>query len=64
MLLNRTDEARELYRRFGVGKATPELNWQDVIRHDFSVMRNAGLTHALMAEIEGQGLTAAPASSI
>jgi tetratricopeptide (TPR) repeat protein len=64
MLLNRTDEARELYRRFGVGKATPELTWQDVIRHDFSVMRNAGLTHALMAEIEGQDLTAAPVSSI
>ena len=52
MLLNRTDEARTLYHRFGVGKATPELTWHDIVRQDFVAMRNAGLCHALMAEIE------------
>ena len=52
MFLSRADEARTLYRRFGVGKATPELTWQDVIHQDFSVMRNAGLSHPLMTESE------------
>ena len=52
MLLNRTDEARALYCHFGVGKATPELTWRDIICSDFSVMRNAGLSHSLMVETE------------
>jgi len=57
MMLNRVDEARLLYQRFSIGKASPELTWQDVVRGDFSAMRNVGLTHALMAEIEGRGKT-------
>ena len=52
MLLNRPDEARTLYRHFSIGKATPELTWRDIIRDDFSVLRNAGLAHPLMTEIE------------
>ena len=54
MFSNRVDEARVLYHRFGVGKATPELTWQDVIRRDFSALGNAELSHPLMAEIENQ----------
>ena len=57
MFLDRCDEARELYRRFAAGKATTELTWQDIIRSDFSAIRNAGLSHSLMTEIEQNSLT-------
>jgi Tfp pilus assembly protein PilF len=57
MFLDRCDEARELYRRFVVGKATTELTWQDVIRGDFLAIHNAGLSHSLMTEIEQSLLT-------
>ena len=53
----RLNEARELYRRFAAGKATPELTWQDIIRGDFLAIRNAGLSHSLMTEIEQSLLT-------
>jgi tetratricopeptide (TPR) repeat protein len=52
MFLNNPDEARALYKQYRVGKAAPERTWHSVILEDFSTMRNAGLSHPLMDEIE------------
>lgn len=52
MFLDRPDEARVLYERYRAGKAGHELTWQSVIVEDFAKMRNAGLSHPLMDEIE------------
>jgi predicted Zn-dependent protease len=55
MFLNHDDEAQDLYlryERYRDGKATPELTWKTVILEDFAKMRNAGLSHPLMDEIE------------
>jgi tetratricopeptide (TPR) repeat protein len=52
MFLNNPDEARALYKQYRIGKAAPERTWHSVILEDFSTMRNAGLSHPLMDEIE------------
>ena len=52
MFLDRPDEARVLYERYRDGKAAPDLAWKTVILEDFAKMRNAGLSHPLMEEIE------------
>ena len=52
MFLDCPDEARALYKQYRAGKAAPELTWQSVILEDFATMRDAGLSHPLMDEIE------------
>jgi len=52
MFLNNSNEARVLYKQHRVGKAAPERTWQSVILEDFETMRDAGLSHPLMDEIE------------
>ena len=52
IFLDRPDEARALYKQYRSGKAAPERTWQSVILEDFEAMRNAGLSHPLMNEIE------------
>ena len=53
MLLDRADEARPIYEMHVTGKATPERTKADVIRDEFSKMREANLAHPLMETIEG-----------
>jgi hypothetical protein len=52
MFLNRVDEARELYRKYRAQKVDAERYGKDVIARDFAAMREAGLLHSLMDEIE------------
>jgi hypothetical protein len=52
MFLDCPDEARALYKQYRVGKAARERTWQSVILEDFATMRDAGLSHPLMDEIE------------
>ena len=56
MMLGRADEARSIYQGYLSGKATPEQTWQSVVRDEFAMMREHGLAHDLMDEIE-KGLT-------
>jgi TPR repeat protein len=54
MFLGRTDEAQEIYLR-EMDKIIPENDnkpWQRVIVEDFAELRNSGLSHPMMAEIE------------
>jgi serine/threonine protein kinase len=52
MLLGREDEARTLYRRYRGVKVDPESSGESIILQDFAAMRQAGLAHPLMDEIE------------
>jgi tetratricopeptide (TPR) repeat protein len=53
MLLGRVDEARALYLRYrGEKSVQAEKPWETVVLEDFAEMREAGLTHPLMNEIE------------
>jgi tetratricopeptide (TPR) repeat protein len=53
MFLGRVDEARTLYLRYrGEKDVIDGKPWETVILEDFAEMRNAGLTHPLMEEIE------------
>lgn len=58
MLLDRVDEARAFYRKFGSGRQfesdrrLPEPSWESVILRDFIELRAAGHSQALMPEIE------------
>jgi tetratricopeptide (TPR) repeat protein len=52
MFLDFPDEARALYKQYRSGKAAPERTLQSVILEDFATMRDAGLSHPLMDEIE------------
>jgi len=52
MFLGRVEEARALYLRYRGGKMQNGKPWETVVLEDFGEMRNAGLTHPLMDEIE------------
>jgi hypothetical protein len=53
MFLERVDEARALYNRYrGVQIARVDKSWEAVILEDFAELRNSGLTHPLMDEIQ------------
>ena len=70
MFLGREDEAREIYLKYrGVEKALGDRAWDDVILTDFTEIRQSGIDHPLMGEIEaafgapshaGRRTTAAP----
>ena len=54
MFLGRADEARKTYLQYQ-GSTPSGLEgklWRDIILEDFTEMRNAGLNHPLMDEIE------------
>lgn len=54
MMLERTAEARELYLTYRGKPLAPGMSktWQTVIRDDFRELRQAGITHPMMVEIE------------
>ena len=52
LFLKRTREARALYLTHK-GKVSVDRPWEKVIADDFVKLRKAGLSHPLMAEIEG-----------
>jgi tetratricopeptide (TPR) repeat protein len=55
MLLDRVDEARAIYMQYrGNVKARGDKTWHAVILGDFDELREAGLTHPLMDEIESK----------
>jgi hypothetical protein len=55
MLLGRADEARAIYLQYrGTHEMSGGRSWEAVTLLDFADMRNAGLTHPLMDEIERQ----------
>lgn len=70
LFLGREDEARAVYLRYqGVEKALGDRAWDDVILTDFAEIRETGIDHPLMGEIEaafgapshaGRQTTAAP----
>ena len=55
MFMGREDEAKALYLAHK-GKPVSEADnlWEQVIAKDFAELRNAGLTHPMMADIEKQ----------
>jgi hypothetical protein len=56
MFLNRNKEAQALYLDYR-GKPISEQDrrlWERVIADDFAQLRNAGLTHSMMAQMEKQ----------
>jgi hypothetical protein len=55
MFLGRLDEARALYfRHLGEQRVLGAKSWVTVIREDFAELRQTGLMHPLMDEIEQQ----------
>jgi len=53
MFLGRVDEARSLYLLYrGAKKVKGEKSWETVVLEDFAELRQTGLTHPLMDEIE------------
>jgi tetratricopeptide (TPR) repeat protein len=55
MFLGHEEEARVLYLRYRkVKDVVEEKSWETVILDDLAALRQAGLTHALMDEIETQ----------
>jgi tetratricopeptide (TPR) repeat protein len=53
MFLNRVDEARALYLRYrGEKNVFQGDSWETIVLEDFAELRQAGLTHPLMQEIE------------
>ena len=54
MFLGRVEEARGLYERYRGQNARPETPWTAVILKDFAELRQIGLSHPLMEEIEAK----------
>jgi tetratricopeptide (TPR) repeat protein len=53
MLLGRDSEARMLYLQYrGQKKAQGDMSWEAIVLEDFAELRQAGLQHPLMKEIE------------
>ena len=53
MFLDRTDAARALYLHYrGREKVRGDQAWEEVILTDFAGLREKGLTHPMMGEIE------------
>jgi tetratricopeptide (TPR) repeat protein len=52
MFLGRVDEAREIYLRFRGFSIQRERLWEDYVRNQFADLRDHGLSHPLMGEIE------------
>src|SRR5262249_61177173 len=53
MLLGRVAEARALYLSFrGTTKVIDDKSWETIVLDDFAELRQAGITHSLMDEIE------------
>jgi tetratricopeptide (TPR) repeat protein len=53
MMLGREDEARTLYLKYrGVNDAHSGSSWNDLVVADFAEMREAGIDHPLMREVE------------
>ena len=52
MLLERVGEARDLYLKYRGRVAMPDNTWEKVVVEDFVELRQAGISHPLMAEIE------------
>jgi tetratricopeptide (TPR) repeat protein len=53
MFLNRTDEARAIYLQYrGTKNVQGDKEWETVVLEDFGKLRQVGLTHPLMTEIE------------
>ena len=53
MLLGREGEARTLYLRYkGKEKILSDKSWETAILEDFAELRQAGLAHSMMDEIE------------
>jgi len=53
MLLGRVADARALYLRFrGTTKVLDDKSWEICVLDDFAELRQAGITHSLMDEIE------------
>jgi WD40 repeat protein/tetratricopeptide (TPR) repeat protein len=53
MLLDRTEEARSVYLQYrGTQRAQGDKSWATVVLEDFAELRDIGLAHPLMDEIE------------
>jgi tetratricopeptide (TPR) repeat protein len=52
MFLERVDEAKELYLRYRTEQIDPQANGAHLILHDIELMRQAGVAHPLMLEVE------------
>jgi hypothetical protein len=52
MMMDRTDEARPLFKRIIAHDVQEDSDLRRIIRDDFAEMRKAGITHPMMAEIE------------
>jgi hypothetical protein len=67
MFLGHGDDAKKLYLA-NKGKPIPEQNgklWENAIVKDFAILRKAGLTHVMMAEIEeALGAPQQPSTSV